>query len=513
MQLTPKVGAALSNIGWRAKIYAFAGLLTFGTIAVGIVGGIAIFYLNDSIQDAVGKARERAAVAANARLSVIGIDRAQARLVSAETPNEVRREAVAAIRAASYLDESLQTLENTLAGNPMVAELIALNQQVTSTRMVIIKAAKGRDTAKAQEEMRAISDKIARIEELSNQIFSDEQAQLTERVRETVGVSKRIMFLLGAFVIASATIAVTVSLVFARQLAASIRGIQRTVGSVAAGQSDGSNDLALAAHAGQVAEIASDISGCEERMAVSINHIKAGTFNVRSATDESGKQLDNAVAHIQKMADSVAANAASIARIVEQFEVMKSEMQSAIGTTQGLQRSVGNISAIANTISEISSQTNLLALNAAIEAARAGEHGRGFAVVAGEVRNLAGRTGQATQEIHAIAHGIDNEVGKAVTSLDKSAANARQYAGQLSEVLENSTATAQGAATARQLMDAVLSQMTVQREAVSLIEEQLTEVESTMALSQEQSTTLRGVSDALSHSAQRLAELADKLKL
>lgn len=503
----------LARLGWQARIYAFAGLLTIGTTAMGIVGGTAILHLNSAIKDVVDNARERAAVAANARLSVIGIDRAQARLVAATTPEDIRREALTAIRAASSLDESLHTLEGKLSSNPLVTELIALNQEVTSTRMVIIKAAKGNDQAKAQEQIQAIADKISRIEDLSNAIFSNEQEQLTQRVSETVETSKRVILFLGIFVALCVAIAGPLSVFFARQLARTIRQIQRTIGSASTEQDEKRNDLALAAHASLVSDIAADIAGCEERMADSVSQIKAGTTHVRSATDASGEQIDIAVTHIQTTAESVAANAARIAHIVERFNTMKSEIQSAISTTQSLQRSVGDIGTIANTIGDISSQTNLLALNAAIEAARAGEHGRGFAVVASEVRNLARRTSQATQEIHAIAKGIDNEVGKTVRSLDHSSGNATQYADQLNEVFMSSSTTANGARIACELMDEVMRQMEAQRDAVTRIEEQLLDVEATTELSSKQSVALRGVSNALSQSSRQLAQLADDVKL
>ncbi|MCK9984081.1 MAG: methyl-accepting chemotaxis protein [Azoarcus sp.] len=150
-------------------------------------------------------------------------------------------------------------------------------------------------------------------------------------------------------------------------------------------------------------EAASSMAAAVEEMTVGIDHIAGNASNANALAQRSGKLSGEG----GEIVESVVADIGEIARAVS----------GSADTIAELDRSSERISAIVNVIKEIADQTNLLALNAAIEAARAGEQGRGFAVVADEVRKLAERTTQSTQEIAQMVGAIQRDARDAVESM------------------------------------------------------------------------------------------------
>ncbi|MEJ2063857.1 MAG: methyl-accepting chemotaxis protein, partial [Reinekea sp.] len=115
---------------------------------------------------------------------------------------------------------------------------------------------------------------------------------------------------------------------------------------------------------------------------------------------------------------------------------LRDHMQNASGIIDRLDQRIQSVTSVLDVITSIAEQTNLLALNAAIEAARAGEQGRGFAVVADEVRSLATRTHDSTEEIKLTITSLQDEAKEAVSAMNRSTKEAELRADDVREVAE-----------------------------------------------------------------------------
>jgi len=175
--------------------------------------------------------------------------------------------------------------------------------------------------------------------------------------------------------------------------------------------------LTVVDNAERVESAARTIAGKAETTEREVLAQKDNTDQVASATTEmaaSAVQVrENAVNTARKSADTTKAaqDGEQLARTaVQGIESLNTEVQSGAQRIEQLDQRTTEMASRLEMISDIADQTNLLALNAAIEAARAGEQGRGFSVVADEVRALASRTQDSTEEIRKTIDGLKKEV-------------------------------------------------------------------------------------------------------
>ena len=198
---------------------------------------------------------------------------------------------------------------------------------------------------------------------------------------------------------------------------------------------------ALAAMQTNLRKTIEQIAGSATQLGAAAEELSAVTEEASRGLQQQNNEIEQAATAVNEMTaavEEVTRNAVStseasnqsthaaregrdqVVKTVDAIQTMTHDVQNTSHMIEGLAAQGRDIGKVLDVIRAIAEQTNLLALNAAIEAARAGEAGRGFAVVADEVRALAHRTAQSTQEIEKMVAGIQNGTGEAVSSMQQS---------------------------------------------------------------------------------------------
>ncbi len=177
----------------------------------------------------------------------------------------------------------------------------------------------------------------------------------------------------------------------------------------------------------QIASAAEQLSAVTEQTSAGVNNQKDETDQVATAMNQMAASVQEVARNAQEASDAaVHADQQAregdhvVAEAIGQIEQLAQEVANSTKAMGLLKLESSKIGGVLDVIKSVSQQTNLLALNAAIEAARAGEAGRGFAVVADEVRSLAQRTQESTEEIEELIAALQNGTQQVATTLDSS---------------------------------------------------------------------------------------------
>jgi len=177
----------------------------------------------------------------------------------------------------------------------------------------------------------------------------------------------------------------------------------------------------------QLASSAQSLSAVTEQTNLEVSSQKEETEQVATAMNQMtatvhdvARNAEEAALAAQTADDKVESGQQVVRQSMARIEQLADSATSASSSIESLSAEIQNIGTVLEVIKSVAEQTNLLALNAAIEAARAGEQGRGFAVVADEVRALARRTQQSTEEIERLVSALRSAAHSSVQQIQSS---------------------------------------------------------------------------------------------
>lgn len=261
----------------------------------------------------------------------------------------------------------------------------------------------------------------------------------------------------------------------------------------------------------QVADVSDNLDHSAHDLQNNVNTNEAATHNLSQHVDgiasavtqlhAASSEITNNVQLAHQQVDEVNQDGNALAKEVEglnqKLGKLKNVAQETTNDVSDLSQQVESIYGILQTIEGIAEQTNLLALNAAIEAARAGEQGRGFAVVADEVRSLAGKTQQSTEEIQTMIESLKASSNNSMETMTQSTQATESLTEAFNNVNQQFLSLFERLNTVNDMNSHIATASAQQNSVINEISGNINEV--------------KGISDETSHTSRSTSEHVQKL--